>query len=49
MNYILYKACEKGHIEVFKELLNHNANIEAKNYDGDTPLILGILFYYGVI
>jgi ankyrin repeat protein len=49
MNYILYKACEQGHIEVVKELLNHNANIESKNTKGKTPLILGILLYYSVI
>ena len=38
---ILFKASYIGHIEVVKELLNKNANIEAKDEDGSTPLIFG--------
>jgi ankyrin repeat protein len=42
----LFEAANEGHIEVVKELLNHNADIEAKNDDGKTPLIKGIFLYY---
>jgi ankyrin repeat protein len=46
MNCILFKACEEGNIEVVKELLYHNADIEAKDNYGNNPLILGMLLYY---
>ncbi len=48
INFMLFsffktqKASQNGHLEVVKELLKHNANIEAKNDDGVTPLILGL-------
>jgi ankyrin repeat protein len=42
MNYILFTAAFNGNIEMVKELLNRNANIEAKDHDGNTPLIGGI-------
>jgi hypothetical protein len=44
INYVLFIASSRGYEEVVKELLNHNADIEAKNNDGDTPLINGISF-----
>jgi ankyrin repeat protein len=46
--YILLLATRSGYIEMVKELLNHNANIEAKDNEGRTPLILGI-FWNGLI
>jgi ankyrin repeat protein len=48
-NHILYIAASIGYKNVVKELLNHNAEIEAKDNYGNTPLILGMLFYYSVI
>ena len=45
----MFKAANRGVKEVVKELLNHNAHIEAKNYDGTTPLIEGIFVDYHVI
>jgi hypothetical protein len=45
INYVLYNAACYGHKEVVRVLLNHNADIEAKNNDGDTPLIIGISFF----
>jgi ankyrin repeat protein len=38
---ILLASCD-GKIDVVKELLNHNVDIEAKDKDGNTPLILGL-------
>ena len=38
----LFIASRNGHFEIVKELLNRNANIEAKDKDGHTPLICGI-------
>ena len=35
-----------GHIKVVKELLKRNANVEAKDKMGYTPLILGIFLCY---
>ncbi len=49
INYIVFIAAYKGHKEVVKELLNHNADIEAKNSNGTTPLIKGIFVDYYVI
>ena len=45
MIYLL-QASGGGWIEVVKELLNHNADIEAKDNDGNTALILGIVSNY---
>jgi ankyrin repeat protein len=45
-NHILYIAASIGHEKLVKELLYHNAEIEAKDNYGNTPLILGILLYY---
>jgi hypothetical protein len=45
----MFEAADEGHIEVVKELLNHNAHIEAKNYDGKTTLIKGIYVDFYVI
>ena len=42
----MYIASKYGKIEVVKELLNRNANIEAKDKDGRTPLILGLCLNY---
>jgi ankyrin repeat protein len=42
----LLQASGGGWIEVVKELLNHNADIEAKDNDGNTALILGIVSNY---
>ena len=39
----LLKATEERQIEIVKELLSRNANIEAKNRYGCTPLMIGIL------
>ena len=38
----LFIASCNGHILEVKELLNKNANIEAKDEDGNTPLIWGM-------
>jgi hypothetical protein len=38
----LFKASWLGYVEVVKELINHNADIEAKTNDTFTPLILGL-------
>ena len=38
----LFIASWKGHIEIVKELLNRNANIEAEDKDGWTSLMWGI-------
>jgi ankyrin repeat protein len=40
------KAASKGHIEVLKELLKHNADIEVKDKNGNTPLINGIFLNF---
>jgi ankyrin repeat protein len=40
--YFLLLATRSGYIEMVIELLNHNANIEVKDNEGRTPLILGI-------
>jgi ankyrin repeat protein len=42
---LILKASRNGHLEVVNELLNSNANIEAKNDNGDTPLIIGKFFH----
>ena len=34
-----------GRTEVVKELLNRNGDIEAKDNDGNTALILGIVLF----
>jgi hypothetical protein len=49
INYIVFIAAYKGQKEVVKELLNHYADIEAKNRHENTPLILGIFVDYYVI
>ena len=46
--FVLFQAAYEGHIEVVKELINHNAVIEAKDNHGNTPLILGNLLDYSV-
>ncbi len=38
--YLFFSASKRDHIEVVKEFLNHNADIEAKDNDGNTALIL---------
>jgi ankyrin repeat protein len=40
------KASRNGQIELVKELLNQNANIEAKDKDRSTPLICGLILNY---
>ena len=40
-----YVAAYKDHQEIVKELLNNNADIEAKDYDGNTPLFFGIFLF----
>jgi hypothetical protein len=42
----LFIASRNGEIEVVKELLNRNANIEAKNNAKETPLFLGLFFNF---
>jgi ankyrin repeat protein len=42
-SFLLFIASLGGSIEVVKELLNRNADIEAKDNDGWTSLIWGIL------
>ena len=50
VDYILFSetiifisiASNNGNIEIVKELLNKNANIEAKSNTGYTPLMFGI-------
>ncbi len=42
-----YVAAYKDHQEIVKELLNNNADIEAKDYDGNTPLFL--VFSYLIV
>ena len=44
INHVLFKAAYRGHEEVVRVLLNHNADIEAKVNYGNTPLIIGISF-----
>jgi ankyrin repeat protein len=44
--FLLFIASSSGHIEVVKELFNRNSDIESKDKDGKTPLILGIFKYY---
>jgi ankyrin repeat protein len=39
-------ATKNGRLEVVKELLNRNANIEEKDVVGDTPLICGKFFNF---
>jgi ankyrin repeat protein len=46
MLYFLHLASISGKIEVVKELLNQNADIEAKDNNGNTPLILGIFLNF---
>ena len=45
-NHILYIAATIGYKKVVKELLNHNADIEALDNYGHNPHILGIFLYY---
>ncbi len=47
--YFLFIASFNGDIEVVKELLKRGANIEEKDNDGYTPLILGIFLNYSII
>ena len=44
--YFLFIASRYGHIEVAKLLIDAGADIESKNDNGWTPLILGILYNY---
>jgi hypothetical protein len=44
--YIYFIASPKGQIEVIKVLLNHNADIEAKEMCGKNSLSLGIFLNY---
>ena len=46
IHYFYFKASSCGHTEVVKELLNQNADIEAKDIDGSTPLFEGIFVNY---
>jgi ankyrin repeat protein len=39
--FLLFLAAKYGNIRVVKELLIHNANIEARTEGGKTPLIFG--------
>jgi hypothetical protein len=48
MNCILFKAAYKGHIEVVKELLNHNADICVKDRFGKTVLENGLFRLFSV-
>ena len=43
---IKFKAASRGEIEVVKEIMDHNADIEVKDNDGSTPLILGMFLDY---
>lgn len=36
----LYRACQKGHLEVVKVLISHGANIESKKGDGSSCLYI---------
>jgi len=38
----LHEACANGHFKVIKALLRANANLEAKDNDGDTPLHVAV-------
>ena len=42
----LFQASKEGHVEVVKELLNHNYDIEARDYYGKTALLLGIFLKF---
>jgi len=44
--YLLFIASWQGHIEVVKELISKNADIEAKSVYGSTSLDLGIYLNY---
>ncbi len=48
INYFYFKASRRGQIEVVKELLNRNADIEVKNKDGYTSLIEGLFLNYNI-
>jgi ankyrin repeat protein len=48
INYFYFKASTRGHIDVVKELLSRNADIEAKDKFDDTPLIRGIFLNYNM-
>ena len=36
----LFSTCENGDLEAIKYLIENNADIEARNEDGQTPLII---------
>jgi hypothetical protein len=44
-SYLFFSASKRDHIEVIKEFLNHNADVEAKVNDEKTALIMGIVLY----
>ena len=46
---ILFIVSRYGHIEVAKLLIDAGADIESKNDNGWTPLILGIFFNYAFL
>jgi hypothetical protein len=48
INYVVFKAAYKGHIEVVKELLNHNADICVKDRFGKTVLENGLFRLFSV-
>jgi ankyrin repeat protein len=49
INYIVFKAAYKGHKEVVKELLNHNADICVKDRFGKTVLENGLFILFSII
>jgi len=38
ISYLLFRACENGHINILKCLEENGANIHTVNNDGETPL-----------
>jgi len=46
LNTPLHNACTRGHFDTVKLLLENGANLEATNFDGETPIVLAIQHRY---
>ena len=47
--YVLHQAAREGNLNLVKHLHQHGANLNAKNTDGDTPILLAALNGYRTI